>query len=162
MNLFQQCGTNTHQEVEGVSFIRVRVVRVTQTTCGLYGIDNGSFHQCKARDLVLLPASIINLPPCGRLARLPATCPPHSCAFTSLLISGSCTVSGRSLGPAHCPGPKPLTGRHSTSRSLVTSGRIKPANPAFPKGTDMPACQSTFIANCCISSCRPPTEIDRR
>lgn len=81
----KQSGTNTHKEVEGVSFIRVRVVRVTQSSCGVYGIDTGSFHQCRARELVLLPASIINLPPCGRLARLPVVPSPVSSSVAPVL-----------------------------------------------------------------------------
>ncbi|XP_045129695.1 uncharacterized protein LOC123515212 isoform X2 [Portunus trituberculatus] len=94
-----KCGTNTHQEVEGVSFIRVRVVRVTQTTCGLYGIDNGSFHQCKARDLVLLPASIINLPPCGRLARLPVVPSPASSSVAPALCLVAALAQHTALVP---------------------------------------------------------------
>lgn len=75
----------TLKEVEGVSFIRVRVVTVTQSTCGVYGIDTGSFYQCRVRDLVLLPASIISLPPCGRLARLPVVPSPASSSVAPAL-----------------------------------------------------------------------------
>ena len=67
----KQAGASIHKKIENVSFLRVRVVRVTQSACQVYGVDTGILHECRVKDLVLLPASIINLPPCGRLARLP-------------------------------------------------------------------------------------------
>lgn len=72
ISLYQE-GKRIHKKIDGVNYIRVRVVRVEQPVCRVYGVDTGSCHQCRARELVLLPASIISLPPCGRLARLPGS-----------------------------------------------------------------------------------------
>lgn len=68
---FLQDSTSLHKKVKDVNFIRVRVTKVTGNFCHVYGVDSGSFHQCSHRKLVFLPASIIQHPPCGRLARLP-------------------------------------------------------------------------------------------
>lgn len=97
-------GMNTNNKAEGVSFIRVRVVRVTQSICGVYGIDTGSFYSCRARNLVLLPASIINLPPCGRLARLPVVPSPASSSVAPALSLVAALAQHTTLALSLSPG----------------------------------------------------------
>ncbi|XP_069184904.1 uncharacterized protein [Procambarus clarkii] len=56
---------------EDLAYIRVKVVRSAGPVAWVYGIDTGSIHMCEVGDLILLPAAVINYPPCGRLALLP-------------------------------------------------------------------------------------------
>lgn len=77
--------TSLHKKIKDVNFIRVRVTRVIQDFCQVYGVDSGSFHWCSHSKLLFLPACIINQPPCGRLARLPVRPAPSVSSLTPIV-----------------------------------------------------------------------------
>ncbi|XP_045599143.2 uncharacterized protein [Procambarus clarkii] len=80
---------------EDLAYIRVKVVRSAGPVAWVYGIDTGSIHMCEVGDLILLPAAVINYPPCGRLALLPLV--PAPCAtmvspsLTLLVVLAQCS-----------------------------------------------------------------------
>lgn len=85
ISFYLQDGVHLLKGKEDVKYIRVRVVRLVGPMTCVYGIDMGSTHVCNAADLILLPASILNCAPCGRLARLPGKSSQHSCCVVSYI-----------------------------------------------------------------------------
>ncbi|XP_076046847.1 uncharacterized protein LOC143028519 isoform X2 [Oratosquilla oratoria] len=73
-----------------VVFVRLRVVKVTGDSVHAFAMDIGQVMTCLWRTLQLLPAQLICIPPCGRLARLPITFLAGNCqvkAVYALLLS---------------------------------------------------------------------------
>lgn len=71
-------GLKVLNKTEDVSYIRVRVVRVAGPMTCVYGIDTGIVVAIEIGQLILLPASLLNILPCGRLACLPVVPAPNA------------------------------------------------------------------------------------
>ncbi|XP_068207313.1 uncharacterized protein [Palaemon carinicauda] len=71
-------GLKLLNKTEDVTYIRVRVVRVAGPLARVYGIDTGIVLAIEVDKLIFLPASLLNIPPCGRLAHLPVVPAPNA------------------------------------------------------------------------------------